>query len=185
MDVDRRQTLRFAALGVFAFTVAGKTVMLTPREARAADVPFRTLRPAEVTALDALGDTLLPGAADAGIAHFVDQQISGEATDCLLTIRVLDAPPPYAEFYKRGLASLDAACGAKHGKPFAELEDAARQDIVRAMLTNALAGWTGIPSPRFYFAARSDAVDVVYGTVEGFEKLGIPYMPHIAPTRRW
>jgi len=28
---------------------------------------------------------------------------------------------------------------------------------------------------------RSDAVDVVYGTVEGFERLGVPYMPHILP----
>jgi hypothetical protein len=32
---------------------------------------------------------------------------------------------------------------------------------------------------------RSDAVDVVYGTVEGYESLGIPYMAHIAPDRRW
>lgn len=185
MDVDRRETLRLAALGVFAFTVAGRTMMLTPRDARAADIPLRTLTPAEATTLDALGDTLLPGAAEAGIARFVDQQISGAATDCLLSIRCLDAPPPYADFYRRGLASLDAASGAKHGKPFGALDDAARQDMVRAMLTNSLAGWTGIPSPRFYFALRSDAVDVVYGTVEGFEKLGIPYMPHIAPTRKW
>jgi len=26
---------------------------------------------------------------------------------------------------------------------------------------------------------------VVYGTVEGYESLGIPYMAHIAPERRW
>jgi hypothetical protein len=32
---------------------------------------------------------------------------------------------------------------------------------------------------------RSDAVDVVYGTMEGYASLGIPYMPHIAPTKRW
>jgi hypothetical protein len=32
---------------------------------------------------------------------------------------------------------------------------------------------------------RSDAVDVVYGTVEGYEALGIPYQPHIAPLKRW
>jgi hypothetical protein len=36
-----------------------------------------------------------------------------------------------------------------------------------------------------YFLLRSDAVDVVYGTVEGYAALGIPYMPHIAPTKRW
>jgi hypothetical protein len=32
---------------------------------------------------------------------------------------------------------------------------------------------------------RSDAVDVVYGTVEGYDALGIPYMPHITPVTRW
>jgi len=26
---------------------------------------------------------------------------------------------------------------------------------------------------------------VVYGTMEGYEALGIPYMPHIAPEKRW
>ena len=36
-----------------------------------------------------------------------------------------------------------------------------------------------------YLVLRSDAVDVVYGTVEGYEALGIPYMPHIAPDKRW
>jgi hypothetical protein len=26
---------------------------------------------------------------------------------------------------------------------------------------------------------------VVYGTMEGYEALGVPYMPHIAPDKRW
>jgi hypothetical protein len=26
---------------------------------------------------------------------------------------------------------------------------------------------------------------VVYGTVEGFARLGVPYMPHILPERSW
>jgi len=25
----------------------------------------------------------------------------------------------------------------------------------------------------------------VYGTMEGYEALGVPYMPHIAPDKRW
>jgi hypothetical protein len=35
-----------------------------------------------------------------------------------------------------------------------------------------------------YFVLRSDAVDVVYGTMEGYESLGVPYMPHIVPDKR-
>jgi hypothetical protein len=26
---------------------------------------------------------------------------------------------------------------------------------------------------------------VAYGTVEGFARLGVPYMPHILPERSW
>jgi hypothetical protein len=26
---------------------------------------------------------------------------------------------------------------------------------------------------------------VVYGTMEGYESLGVPYMAHIAPDKRW
>ena len=36
-----------------------------------------------------------------------------------------------------------------------------------------------------YAVLRADAVDVVYGTMEGYEALGIPYMPHIPPEKRW
>ena len=44
--------------------------------------------------------------------------------------------------------------------------------------------WQGPPGPLVYTVLRSDAVDVVYGTVEGYEALGVPYMPHILPDRR-
>ena len=33
--------------------------------------------------------------------------------------------------------------------------------------------------------ATQEKVDVVYGTMEGYESLGVPYMPHIAPDKRW
>jgi hypothetical protein len=32
---------------------------------------------------------------------------------------------------------------------------------------------------------RNDGVDVVYGSVEGFKNLDIPYMPHIMPKATW
>ena len=43
----------------------------------------------------------------------------------------------------------------------------------------------GPASPFVFGVLRSDAVDVVYGTMEGYAALGIPYMPHIAPTQKW
>ena len=43
----------------------------------------------------------------------------------------------------------------------------------------------GYPIFLFYMCLRSDAVDVVYGTPEGFEKLNVPYTQHILPPEGW
>ena len=53
------------------------------------------------------------------------------------------------------------------------------------MLGGGLEGWDGPPQPLFYLAIRSDAADLVYGTVDAFERMGLPYVPHIEPPSRW
>jgi Gluconate 2-dehydrogenase subunit 3 len=185
MRVGRRTVLQNASFATLVFMIGQRQVWLTPREARAASVPFRTLTPDQIAILNALGDTLLPGAAEAGIAHFVDQQISIEPRDALLTLRYLDVAPPFSQFYQQGFAALDATSQALYRGVFVSLENDQRHDLVRRMVDGTPPGWNGIPAPLFYFALRSDAVDVVYGTVEGFQKLNVPYMPHILPNRRW
>ena len=74
--IERRDFLKGTATGVFAFTVGGVAVLLSPRDARAPNVPFRLLNAHEAQTIEALGETLVPGARAAGIAHFVDQQLS-------------------------------------------------------------------------------------------------------------
>lgn len=185
MDGDRRAFLKSSAAGVLAFQLAGAQVLLTPREARAKEVPFQVLQPDEVATLEALGEALLPGARDAGIANFVDNQLAVDAPDCLLLIRYLDVPPPYVEIYRPALAALNGASRAAYDKTFAELTAEQASALVGEMGQKNPAGWAGPPAPLFYFAARSDAVDVVYGTEEGFKSLGIPYMAHIRPAQKW
>lgn len=185
VDQARRQFLRSGSLGLLAFSLGGVELLLTPREARAKALPFRVLRPAEVASLEALGEILLPGARDAGIAHFVDQQLAADPADCLLLIRYLDVPPPYIDIYRPALAALDTASQNAHRKNFTALDEKTAISLVRTMSESNPDGWQGPPAPLFYFAARSDAVDVVYGTEEGFERLGIPYMAHIRPTAKW
>jgi hypothetical protein len=187
MELQRGEMLKQTGFAVLTFLVAGSEVVMTAREARAENVPHRTLNPAEVKTLDALGETLLPGAAVAGISNYIDQQISIVPADSLVVLRYLDIPPPYARFYQGGLAALDGAARAQSGGAFAVIPEADRHTLVRNLgaPTNPT-GWTlPLPARLFYFALRSDAVDVVYGTIEGFQKLGIPYMPHIAPVRSW
>ena len=53
------------------------------------------------------------------------------------------------------------------------------------MRQNKIDGWQGPAGSFAYLVLRSDALDVVYGTMDGYESLGVPYMPHIAPVERW
>ena len=82
--IERRDFLRGTATGAFAFTIGGVEVLLSPREARAQNVPFRLLKADEAQTIEALGETLVPGARTAGIAHFVDQQLSVPPEEALL-----------------------------------------------------------------------------------------------------
>jgi len=184
-SANRRLVLKGAALGALAYTVGGAEVLLSPREAYAQGVPLKVLTTDERAALEALGETLLPGAKDAGLAHYVDQQLSVPPGEALLMARAVGVMPPYANFYRAGLAALDAASQKTYGAKFAALAQEKRNEFVEAFRQKAPDGWSGPPSPFFYFVSRADAVDVFYGTVEGFERLGVPYMPHIAPLKRW
>ena len=183
--LQRRAFVKGAALGALAFTVGGAEVLLTPGEARSRGVPFRLLKANEAETIEALGDTLVPGARQAGIAHFVDQQLSVPAEEALLEARIMNVRPPYANFYRAAIGAVDRASQAQHGRRFAQLSTVEQRDFVSLMRQNKIDGWQGPAGGFVYFILRSDAVDVVYGTVEGYEALGIPYMPHIAPEKRW
>src|SRR5262245_30469386 len=96
-DIERRAFVKGAA--IVAFAVGGTEVLLTPRQARAEGIPLRTLTAEEGATLDAMGETLVPGAKQAGITNFVDQQISIPPEEALLQARILNVRPPFANFY--------------------------------------------------------------------------------------
>jgi hypothetical protein len=184
-DIQRRAFMKGAALGTLAFTVGGVEVMLTPRQAHAQNIPLRTLTADQAATLGAAGETLVPGAKDAGIVNFVDQQISVPPGEALLQARILNVRPPFANFYRAALGAIDGASDKTKGKKFAELSPTEQHDFVDAMRQNKIDGWQGPPGPFVYTVLRSDAVDVVYATMDGYAMLGVPYMPHIAPTKKW
>jgi hypothetical protein len=183
--IERRAFMQGAGLGALAFTIGGAEVMLTPRQARAEGVPLRTLSADQAAALDAVGETLAPGAREAGITNFVDQQISIPPEQALLQARILNVRPPFANFYRAALGAIDNASNKTKGKKFAALTPSEQHDFVGLMRVGKIEGWQGPPGPFVFNVLRSDAVDVVYNTVEGYAALGIPYMPHIAPTQKW
>jgi hypothetical protein len=185
-QLERRQFVHGVALGALAFTVGGAKVLLTPRAARAQGVPLRTLRPQEAETLEALGESLVPGARQAGIVHFIDQQLSVPPEEALLEARILNVRPPYVDFYRAAIGAIERASQAQNGgKRFVELDTAGQHDFVDRMRQNKFEDWQGPAGAFVYMVVRSDAVDVVYGTIDGYARLDIPYMAHIAPTTRW
>ena len=140
---------------------------------------------AQAETLDAVGETLVPGAKDAGIVNFVDQQISIPPEEALLQARVLNVRPPFANLYRAALGAIDGASNRTKGRAFAQLSPDEQHDFVGLMRVNKIDGWQGPPGPLVFTVLRSDAVDVVYNTMEGHAALGIPYRAHIAPTKKW
>jgi hypothetical protein len=185
-DIERRSFMKGAALGALAFTVGGAQVLLTPRQAHAQAVPFRTLTAAEVETLEALGEAIVPTARASGIANFVDQQLSVPAEEALLEARILNVRPPYANFYRAALGAVERASQARNGgRKFAQLNPTEAHDFVDAMRQNRIDGWQGPGGGFVYTIIRNDALDVVYGTMEAYAALGVPYMAHIVPTKKW
>jgi hypothetical protein len=184
-EMARRAFIKGASIGALAFTAGGVEVLLTPRQARAQGVAFKVLSPAEVDTLEAVGDTLAIGAREAGIAHFVDQQLGQPAPLALLSVRVSEVRPPYVNFYRSALGAIARSAQAAEGKPFAAFDEEARIRFIAEMSRRELKGWDGPAQPLVYANLRNDAVDVVYGTVEGFARVGVPYLPHILPEQRW
>ena len=184
-DIGRRAFMQGAGIGALAFSVGGVEVLLTPGEARAQGVPLRHLATEEAKTLEAIGETLAIGARKAGIAHFVDQQLGQAPAHALLTIRLTEARPPYVDFYRKALSGIERASQAAHGRNYADLAATEQRDFVTRLRQGKLEGWQGPTQGFVYNMLRNDAIDVVYGTADGFAQLGVPYMAHIMPERSW
>jgi hypothetical protein len=181
---SRREFLRHGAAagaGLLTFVIAGREWQLTAAQARVRGVPYRTFTAPQVRTLETLGEVLVPGSAALGLAHFIDQQLSGPAADSMLMIKYLGVSPPFTDFYTSGLAGADGAALGQFSQPLTALTAKEVRTLLAAMAAGAPAGWSGPPAPLFFFVLRNDAVDVTYGTPAGFEMLGVPYMAHIAP----
>ena len=183
--MERRVFLKGAGVGMLTFTVGGVGTLMTPRDARARAVPFRMLNGEEGETLEALGETLVPGAREAGFAHFIDHQVAVPPVEALLEARIVNVKPPFINYYRGAIGGVNKASLARSGKRFAALTAAEQYDFIDQLRQNKIEGWQGPPAGQVYFVLRSDAVDVVYGTMDGYESLGIPYLAHIEPDRRW
>ncbi len=187
MHESRREFIRHGAGGAalfLAYSFAGSTLLLTPEQARAKGVVLQKLSAQEGEVLERLAEAIVPGATGAGVAHFIDHQLGVDPDDCLLIAKYFQVPPPYQNFYRNGLKAAATLATQRFGKPLLSLDAKQLNDFVGGM---------GRPGTKveetdvslFYLCLRSDAVDVVYGTPKGFERLQVPLMAHIMPPEGW
>lgn len=185
-QMDRRKFVTKGTIGTLAFQLAGGTSWLTPRQARAEKVTLNHLDTRQAKLLAAFCDHLLPGAVDAGVVEFVDQQLGETPNECMLMCKFFPGiNAPYSDFYHAGLAALDAYTTKNFSKTFERLGAVEKDQTTQALWAGKADPWQGPPPPLFYMNLRSDAVDVVYGTESGFEELGLPYLAHIRPPGDW
>jgi gluconate 2-dehydrogenase gamma chain len=101
-----------------------------------------------------------PGARDAGAVNYIDLALAGAYSDL-------------QDFYRRGLAALDAHCRTTYKEPFVKL-DAARQDAVITALEQGKAPAFTWPSAQAFFnTVRTHTMegmfaDPVYGGNKDF-----------------
>jgi hypothetical protein len=184
MDARRRQLLKGAGL-VLAYVVGGKTVMLSPAQARAKGMPLDALSSAQNSTLESLAEALVPGSKTAGISHYIDKQLTATTSECLLMLRYLGVAPPFSGFYSAALTAAEKFAHSQFGISSSKLNGEQAELWVQQMASDGVENWQGPPASFFYFVLRADATDVTYGTQQGFAKLGIPYSAHIQPKQDW
>ena len=110
-----------------------------------------------------------PGALDAGVLNYIDLALSGAYAD-------------QQEFYRRGLAQLDAYCGKKYSKPFRELGATKQDEILTELEEGKASGFTWPTAQAFFNTLRTHTMegmfaDPIYGgnkDFAGWKLVGFP-----------
>ncbi|MCB1695054.1 MAG: gluconate 2-dehydrogenase subunit 3 family protein [Pseudomonadales bacterium] len=188
MAIDRRDFIKRALAGAtlqLAVEISGGIFLLTPQQARAQGVALGQLSEREARTLEHLAEGLLPGATEAGVIHFIDNQLGVSADDCMLIAKYFEVTPPYAQFYRAGVNACDLLAKRRFKTEVHRLSPENLVEFLQVIGNPETPVEDGYPLSLFYLCLRSDAVDVVYGTPQGFEKLNVPYMAHIMPPEGW
>jgi len=172
----RRRFLKSAgALGAAAIPAAAGAQHAGHGAAKSEKYMF--LSAAEVAFLDAAvarlipADKLGPGAKEAGVTYFIDQQLFGGWGMMAKMYRQgphtegtpqqgYQSPLTPQEVYRAAIADVDAACAKQYGKSFDKLA-AAQQDEVLHALEEGKFPLEAVPA-RFFFSLLLD------NTIEGF-----------------
>ena len=101
-----------------------------------------------------------PGARDAGVLNYIDLALAGPYSDL-------------QDFYRRGLAALDAHSRTTYSKPFAQLTAAQQDEVITALEGGKGTGFTWPSAQAFFNTVRTHTMegmfaDPVYGGNKDF-----------------
>ena len=110
-----------------------------------------------------------PGASDAGVLNYIDLALSGAYADL-------------QDFYRRGLAQLDAYCRKTYKEPFVHLEAARQDEVIAALDEGKITGFTWPTAQSFFNTVRTHTMegmfaDPIYGgnkDFAGWRLVGFP-----------
>ena len=110
-----------------------------------------------------------PGARDAGVLNYIDLALAGAYADL-------------QEFYRRGLAQLDAHCRMTYKESFVRLGTAQQNQVIRALEEGKAAGFTWPTAEEFFSTIRTHTMegmfaDPIYGgnkDFAGWRLVGFP-----------
>jgi gluconate 2-dehydrogenase gamma chain len=204
-------TLAAAASPGLARTIRGQMPWTPGR----VDAPYpfdgaRFLTPQERGCVAAMVERLIPsdargpGAREAGVIDFIDNQLAGSygRGDWLYMQGPFGPSTPQqgyqfeeppAGFYRRGTAALDAACRERHGgRVFADLDAATQDSVLAAMEKGEFELPDGVPVKAFFELVHENAIegffcDPLYGgnrDMVGWRLVGFPgarydYRPYL------
>lgn len=173
-DLTRRHLLGSSLLTA-SYLVLGTRLTITPAEAVERDFTPEVLTRPQLKSIEAVAEHLVPGSIDAGIAAYLDAQLRA-GKDSLLIGKYLGVDiPAQVNFYQTLAGNLQMILETEQSTA----------EAINAMWSDNQPTWEGPPASYMLFVLRSDALDVTYGTQEGFERLGVPYMAHIMPEKPW
>lgn len=110
-----------------------------------------------------------PGAREAGVLTYIDLALAGAYADL-------------QDFYRRGLAQLDAHCRRTYNESFVRLATAQQDDVIRALEEGKAAGFTWPTAQEFFNTIRTHTMegmfaDPIYGgnkDFAGWRLVGFP-----------
>lgn len=91
-----------------------------------------------------------PGAREAGVANYIDLALAGAYKD-------------QQDYYRAGLAQLDAYCHAQYKRGFAALQPAQQDEVVGALATGKAGGFTWPTAQAFFRIVRTHTMEGMFG----------------------